>query len=123
MGALSIVDISPCSWTILNKDEVRESSSLPDLAVLPMLATLPDLRLLERGDEFVLGTAERLGLGIINLLGAILKLDPVKLFALRISLAVTLYLRHIQRRESSGYVLMKGDDISDKGIFEIIVHI
>ena len=83
----------------LNEEDVSESFSLPELAVVMLSASG---LLLQTRNEFILDTAA--DWGMISFLGAILKLDPVKLLALRNSLAVTLYFRQIHRRESSGLV-------------------
>mmetsp|Transcript_27100 Transcript_27100/g.48901 ORF Transcript_27100/g.48901 Transcript_27100/m.48901 type:complete len:209 (-) Transcript_27100:1251-1877(-) len=104
----------------LKKDEERDSSSLPALVVTgqlavslpttdlrsafePVLALLPlDFGLLRRGA--FLRQLEREVLGMINFLGASFKFEPVKLLARRRSFALTLYFRHIHRRESSGSI-------------------
>ena len=108
----------PVTGSTLKKDDATESSSCPPPMALALMegqlaellnavteceetrAPPSDLGLLSRG--FILGPADGLVRGMTSFLGASLRLDPVKLLALRRSLTLTLYLRHIQRRESSG---------------------
>ena len=108
----------PVTESTLKKGDAMESSSCPPPMAMALMegqlaeslnavtaceetrAPPSDLGLLRRG--FLLGPADGLVRGMTSFLGAILRLDPVKLLALRRSFALTLYLRHIQRREALG---------------------
>jgi len=89
----------------LKREEARESSSF--LPAPPVVLGNAGKRGRDLDDDeepllFLTFLGLLVFLGMINFFGASFKLDPVKLLALRRSLALTLYLRHIHRRESSG---------------------